>query len=50
MSSNDIIKQIQIPGKGQNETLENVIPLQYTRAANDDSRDHVPENSGARAK
>jgi hypothetical protein len=46
MSSNGIIKQIHIAGKGHNETLEIAITLKNTRAAHNVIQDHVPENGG----
>jgi hypothetical protein len=39
-------KQFRIPGKGDNETLEIVIPLEETWAAVDAVDGHVPENGG----
>jgi hypothetical protein len=44
MSSNDIKKQSQIPGKGHNETLEIVNPLEHMLAAKNVIKDHVPGN------
>jgi hypothetical protein len=49
-STNEIIKQFQIPGKGDNETLEIVNLLEYIRAATDVIDGHEPENRGARAR
>jgi hypothetical protein len=39
-------KQFRIPRKGENETLEIVIPLEETWAAVDAVDGHVPENGG----
>jgi hypothetical protein len=50
MSLNEIIKQYQIPGKGQNETLEIVNPAKRTTAATDAVDGHVPENGGTCVK
>jgi hypothetical protein len=44
MSLNEIKKQCQIPGKGQNETLEIVNPLNDAWIAVDAVDGHVPEN------
>jgi hypothetical protein len=48
MSFNDAIKQSQIAGKGHNETLEFVNPLEeHSDAKNVNENDgHVPENGG----
>jgi hypothetical protein len=46
MSLKEIKKQSQIPGKGQNETLEIFIPMVLTRFASEAVREHVPENGG----
>jgi hypothetical protein len=46
MSLNEEIKQYQIAGKGQNETLEIFNPMERTKSATDDTGDHVPENGG----
>jgi hypothetical protein len=46
MSLNDIKKEIQIPGKGQNVTYEFAIPLEHTRLVAVNAGDHVPENGG----
>jgi hypothetical protein len=46
MSSKEMKKQSQIAGKGHNETLEIVNPLEHTRSLNNDDRRHVPENGG----
>jgi hypothetical protein len=37
---------VQIAGKGQNETLGIVNPLKEARTANNDVQLHVPENGG----
>jgi hypothetical protein len=42
----EIQKQIQIPGKGHNETLEIVNPLKHMRAVAVIVQGHVPENGG----
>jgi hypothetical protein len=46
MSLNEIEKERQIPGKGHNETLEIVNPLNDTWIAVDAVDGHVPENGG----
>jgi hypothetical protein len=46
MSLNEIKKQSQIPGKGQNVTYEFTIPLEHTRLVAVNAGDHVPENGG----
>jgi hypothetical protein len=46
MSLNEGIKQSQIPGKGQNETLEIVHPLEHTTAATEAADVHAPGNGG----
>jgi hypothetical protein len=45
-SSKAIKKEIQIVGKGQNETLEIVKPLVHTRSVTDAVKTHVPGNGG----
>jgi hypothetical protein len=37
---------MEVPGKGQNETLEIVNPLEHTTTATDAVDGHVPENGG----
>jgi hypothetical protein len=37
---------MRIAGKGHNEILEAVIPLEHMTSANDDDSAHVPENGG----
>jgi hypothetical protein len=46
MSLNEGIKQSQIAGKGHNETLEIVHPLENTTAATDAADILVPKNGG----
>jgi hypothetical protein len=46
MSPNDIKKQFQIPGKGQNELFEIVNPVEHTFAATNDFDGHASENGG----
>jgi hypothetical protein len=46
MSLNGIKKEWQIPGKGQNETLEIVNPVEHTKTANVIIRSHMSENAG----
>jgi hypothetical protein len=46
MSLYEGIKQSQIAGKGHNETLEIVNPVEHTKSATDDTQGHVPENGG----
>jgi hypothetical protein len=40
------LNQRQNPGKGNNETLEIVNPVEHTRVANDVINPHAPENGG----
>jgi hypothetical protein len=46
MSLNEIKKELQNPGKGDNAMLEIVNPLEHTRIANEDFDGHMPENGG----
>jgi hypothetical protein len=46
VSLKEISKEMEIAGKGQNETLEIVNPLRRTKIAKNDTRGHVPENGG----
>jgi hypothetical protein len=46
MSLNGIVKERQIPGKGNNETLEIVNPMEYTTVVTEAADGHVPENGG----
>jgi hypothetical protein len=46
MSSNEIIKQIQILAKGHNETYEIAIPMENARFRTEAVDGHVPENGG----
>jgi hypothetical protein len=46
MPLNEIKKEVHFPGKGQNETLEIVIPVELTTAATESVKSHVPENGG----
>jgi hypothetical protein len=46
VSSKERGKEIQIPGKGHNETLEIVNPLKHMTAATDAVDGHVPKNGG----
>jgi hypothetical protein len=42
----NIEKQFQMAGKGGNEILEIVNPVEHTRFIAVDVKDHVPENGG----
>jgi hypothetical protein len=44
VSLKEIQKQIQIPGKGQNETLEIANPVEHTWPVTVTVQGHVPEN------
>jgi hypothetical protein len=46
MSLNEIKKESQIAGKGQNVTYEIAILMKNTSAAKNDIDAHVPENGG----
>jgi hypothetical protein len=46
MSLNTIKKYLQIPAKGDNETLKIVNPMKHMTAANAVIEEHVPENGG----
>jgi hypothetical protein len=46
MALNGIKKEWQIPGKGQNETLEIVNSLEHTMAVTKAADGHVPGNGG----
>jgi hypothetical protein len=46
MSLIEGIKPSQIAGKGQNETLEIVHPVEHTTAATEPDDIHVPGNGG----
>jgi hypothetical protein len=46
MSPNEIKKAMQIPGKGNNETLEFINPLEHMTVATTAVQSHVPENRG----
>jgi hypothetical protein len=46
MPSNDIKKDVQLAGKGHNETLEIVNPVEETRIAAESVDVHVPGNGG----
>jgi hypothetical protein len=42
----DIKKEFQMAGKGDNETLEIVNPLEHTQSIKTVTGTHVPENGG----
>jgi hypothetical protein len=46
MSSNEIKKEVQIAGKGQNVIFEIAILMKHTSVAKNDIDGHVPENGG----
>jgi hypothetical protein len=46
VSSKEIIKEMPIPGKGHNETLEIVDPLEPTAMTVATVKEHVSENGG----
>jgi hypothetical protein len=46
MSLNEIKKEFQLAGKGQNTNFEIVIPLAHMRFLTENVDGHVPENGG----
>jgi hypothetical protein len=46
MSSNEIKKEVQIAGKGQNVIFEIAILMKHTTAATNSVDSHAPENGG----
>jgi hypothetical protein len=46
VSLKEIKKEMQVAGKGHNETHKIVNPMEHTTAANNDVESHVPESGG----